>query len=253
MAVTIKAQDQMTLHDFSDGYAVNLTNESHTLIGNENGTLTSDITVTSQAQAFCGPESIPCTIDTSNLKSSNVKLTCVVTNNDGSGGGVPTLTFTAKTGLSGTSTVEIPIQIGSKSGTITINKVFSCSVNKRGQTGATGPQGQTGPQGDRGPQGQTGPQGDRGPQGNKGDKGEDALLLSLIASNGNAFRNNKGSTTLTAVLMKGGIPVTNIATYGTLKWYKDNELIPANNGKTTLTVNASEVNAQSTYSVKLEA
>jgi len=40
-----------------------------------------------------------------------------------------------------------------------------------------------------------------------GEKGEDPIVLVITSSNGNYFRNNQGSTTLTARLYTGGIEI----------------------------------------------
>lgn len=85
---------------------------------------------------------------------------------------------------------------------VTINKKFSFAVAKTGATGAKGDKGATGP---TGPQGDTGPTGPRGPQGNAG---ADAITVTITSSNGIIFKNNTGSTVLTAHVFKGSAEQT---------------------------------------------
>jgi hypothetical protein len=92
-----------------------------------------------------------------------------------------------------------------------------------------------------------------GKQGTQGNPGVDAILISITASNGNIFKNNSGSTILTAHVYKAGAEVTGSAltALGTIKWYKDGGSTAVGTG-TTLTVNASDVASKAVYEARLE-
>ena len=92
-----------------------------------------------------------------------------------------------------------------------------------------------------------------GTTGAQGNPGVDAILISITASNGNIFKNNSGSTILTAHVYKAGAEVTGnaLSALGTIKWYKDGATSAAGTG-TTLTVNASDVASKAVYEARLE-
>ena len=125
-----------------------------------------------------------------------------------------------------------------------------------GATGATGPQGPQGEKGDTGATGATGPQGPQGPTGATGSDGEDALTLSIASSNGTVFKNNSGSTILTAHVYKGGVEqsITDAGVCGTLgsvKWYKGSSATSIATAK-SITVSASDVTNSVVYTCQLE-
>ena len=100
-----------------------------------------------------------------------------------------------------------------------------------------------------------------GETGATGASGEDAILISISASNSAVFKNNQGDTTLTAHVYKAGVELSastnpTLASLGTLKWYKN----PTGaTGETavatgqTLTVYANQVTNKAVYEVRLEA
>ena len=92
-----------------------------------------------------------------------------------------------------------------------------------------------------------------GTTGAQGNPGVDAILISITASNGNIFKNNSGSTILTAHVYKAGAEVTGSAltALGTIKWYKDGGSSAVGTGA-TLTVNASDVSSKAVYEARLE-
>lgn len=99
--------------------------------------------------------------------------------------------------------------------------------------------------------GATGAKGDRG---DTGAAGADAILLGYTASNGVHFKNGSGTTTLTALVYKGGVQQTVndngvCGTLGTVKWYKDETLVGT--GK-QLVVNAEDVDSIAVFEVTLE-
>lgn len=119
----------------------------------------------------------------------------------------------------------------------------------KGETGAKGDKGATGP---TGPQGNTGPTGPRGPQGNAG---ADAITVTITSSNGIIFKNNTGSTVLTAHVFKGSaeqIIADNgtVSGLGTIKWYKGATLVSTSK---TYTVTAGAVDNSQAYTCQLEA
>ena len=128
-----------------------------------------------------------------------------------------------------------------------------------GDTGATGPQGPKGDTGEQGPKGDTGDTGATGPQGPKGDTGEtgaDAITLSITSSNGTVFKNNTGSTVLTAHIYKGGVEqsITDAGVCGTLgsvKWYKGTSTTVIATAK-SITVSSSDVTNAEVYTCQLE-
>ena len=95
--------------------------------------------------------------------------------------------------------------------------------------------------------------------GNKGDTGaagKDAIVLTITASNGIVFKNNTGSTTLTAHVYLGGVEqsITDAGVCGTLgsiKWYKGSSTTAVSTAK-TLTVSATDVVNSESYTCNLE-
>lgn len=102
--------------------------------------------------------------------------------------------------------------------------------------------------------GMMGATGAKGDKGDKGAAGEDAILIGYTASNGVHFKNGSGTTTLTALVYKGGVQqnITDAGVcegLGTVKWYKDGT--SAGTGK-QLVVNAEDVDGIAVYEVTLE-
>ena len=124
--MAIKATNQITLIDLTDGYSVVLTNENHTFIGTTNSVQGTQ-TTTCMIQALCGNEQVACSVGA--IKAPN-GLSIV---SDGKTP-MPTLTITATSALTSSGSVIIPIQIGD----VTISKTFSYSIAFRGNTGSNG-------------------------------------------------------------------------------------------------------------------
>lgn len=104
--------------------------------------------------------------------------------------------------------------------------------------------------------------GDKGSTGDKGDKGDtgaagaDAITLSITSSNGTVFKNNTGSTTLTAHVYKGGVEQTITAagvcgTLGSVKWYKGESTTAIATAK-SITVSATDITNAVVYTCQLE-
>lgn len=99
-------------------------------------------------------------------------------------------------------------------------------------------------------------------QGSTGAAGADAITVSITSSNGTVFKNNSGSTVLTAHVYKAGVEKTvNASTgvvadsLGTIKWYKGEGTQPSGWPKAagTLTVSASDVDNIQVYTCQLES
>ena len=98
--------------------------------------------------------------------------------------------------------------------------------------------------------------GTHGATGATGAAGADAIVMTITASNGTVFKNNSGSTVLTAHVFKGGVEqsITDAGVCGSLgsvKWYKGTSTTSVATAK-TLTVSASSVTNTETYKVQLE-
>lgn len=95
-----------------------------------------------------------------------------------------------------------------------------------------------------------------GKQGQQGAAGADAITMSITSSAGTVFKNNSGSTVLTAHVYKAGVEqsITDAGVCGSLgsvKWYKQGTTTAISTSK-TLTVNASDVVNVQAYTCQLE-
>ena len=127
--MAVKASNQITLIDLTDGYSVILTNDSYTFLGDTEGVAGTQ-TTKCQIQAMCGSEVVPCTVGSITTPTG---LSIVSDNKSPS----PTLTITATSALKLSGTVLIPVQIGD----ISISKAFSYSIAFRGSDGQDGEDG----------------------------------------------------------------------------------------------------------------
>jgi hypothetical protein len=96
----------------------------------------------------------------------------------------------------------------------------------------------------------------KGTNGKDGAAGADALTLTITSSNGTVFKNNSGSTILTAHVFKGAVEqsITDAGVCGSLgsiKWYKQGSSTAIKTAK-TLTVSASDVQNSIVYTAQLE-
>lgn len=133
--MAIKASNQISVIDITDGYSVILTNESHTFIGTTSTVKGTQSAVT-QILAMCGSKQVACSIGTVTAKGSSSLPTGISVVNDKDATS-PTLTITATSAVSSGGTLNIPVQIGD----VTINKLFSYTIAYTGATGAQGPSG----------------------------------------------------------------------------------------------------------------
>lgn len=97
----------------------------------------------------------------------------------------------------------------------------------------------------------------KGTNGTNGTNGKDAITVTITSSNGTIFKNNSGSTVLTAHVFKGAVEqsITDAGvvagSLGTIKWYKGNSTTSIATSK-TLTVAATEVLNSQVYTCQLE-
>lgn len=89
-----------------------------------------------------------------------------------------------------------------------------------------------------------------------GSNGADAITVTITSSNGTVFKNNSGSTVLTAHVFKGGVEQTITdagvcGSLGSIKWYKGESTTAVATAK-TLPVSASEVTNSVAYTCQLE-
>lgn len=93
-------------------------------------------------------------------------------------------------------------------------------------------------------------------KGTDGQKGADAITLTITSSNGTVFKNNSGSTVLTAHVFKGAVEqtITDAGVCGSLgkiKWYKGTSTTSIATAK-TYTVSADAVANSEVYTCQLE-
>lgn len=96
----------------------------------------------------------------------------------------------------------------------------------------------------------------KGINGTDGNDGQDAITLTITSSNGTVFKNNSGSTVLTAHVWKGSIEqsITDAGvcgSLGTIKWYKGSGASAVATSK-TYEVKASAVLNSEVYTCQLE-
>lgn len=98
--------------------------------------------------------------------------------------------------------------------------------------------------------------GTHGATGAQGAAGADAITVTITSSNGTIFKNNSGSTVLTAHVFKGAIEqsITDegvCGSLGSIKWYKQGSTTAIKTSK-TLSVSASDVTNSVVYTAQLE-
>lgn len=96
-----------------------------------------------------------------------------------------------------------------------------------------------------------------GKDGEDGQNGEDAITLTITSSNGTVFKNNSGSTILTAHVWKGSVEQAIsdngvCGSLGSIKWYKSGTTAPLATAK-SLTVSANDVTNSQAYTCQLES
>ena len=130
--MAIKAADQITIVDLTDGYSVSLTRDSVVFSGNAEGQVTSEQSTTTTIQALRGTETPTISVNPNNItKPTGINVTY--------NSSTYTLTITATVAVTASGSIVIPIDLdgGSSSGGVTIEKVFSYSINKTVATGTS--------------------------------------------------------------------------------------------------------------------
>ncbi len=229
--MAVKAADQVSIVDVTDAYSVILTSEAYTFLG-----------TTSAAKPGNCTTQVVCMQGANEVGFSIGSITCPTGISASVGTDGKTITITASSSMTQPGDVLIPVTVNGTD--VTVTKRFSCGL---ALTGANGAKGDTGAQG---PKGETGAQ---GPKGATGAAGADAITMAITTNNGTVFKNNNGSTTLTAHVYKAGAELTSqqIAQLGTIKWYKDGGTTSVGSGA-TLSVSASSVSSKAVYTAQLE-
>ena len=287
----IKATNQITIVDLSDAYSAMLTSEAYTFVGNVNGAGAGKTCVT-EAVAFCGTNQCPSV----NVAAKDIKcptgISAIVEN---SGTSAVKITFTttaniseaceaiipvtvdditinkkfsfavAKTGATGAKgeagvsvTNVTPYYLASASATGVKNtdtgfttvmqttdvtkkylwsyQLITYSNNTTSKTDAV----------------------IISTHGATGAKGDDAISLTITTSNGNMFKNNTGTTVLTAHVFKGAVEQTIsdagvvAGGLGTVKWTYDKGGTTETKAAKTLTVSDKDVLNAQTFTCELE-
>ena len=96
-----------------------------------------------------------------------------------------------------------------------------------------------------------------GAKGDTGATGADAVAMTITASNGTIFKNNNGSTVLTAHVYVGGVekPITDAGVcsgVGTVKWYISTNMSTVVSTSKTLTVTAQSITNSISYIAQCE-
>ena len=287
----IKATNQITIVDLSDAYSVMLTSEAYTFVGNVNGAGAGKTCVT-EAVAFCGTNQCPSV----NVAAKDIKcptgISAIVEN---SGTSAVKITFTTTANIAEACEAIIPVTVdditinkkfsfavakmgatGAKGDAgVSITNVTPYYLASASATGVKNT--------DTGfttvmqttdvtkkylwsyqlitYSNNTTSKTDAviiSTHGATGAKGDDAVSLTITTSNGNVFKNNTGTTVLTAHVFKGAVEQTIsdagvvAGGLGTVKWTYDNGGTTETKAAKTLTVSAKDVLNAQTYTCELE-
>ena len=229
--MAVKAADQVSIVDVTDAYSVILTSEAYTFLG----------TTTAAKPGSC-TTTVVCMQGANEVGFSIGSITCPTGISASVGTDGKTITITASSSMTQPGDVLIPVTVNGTD--VTITKRFSCGLALTGATGAKG---------DPGAKGEPGKQGPQGEPGATGAPGADAITMAITTDNGTVFKNNNGSTTLTAHVYRAGAELSSqdVAKLGTIKWYKDGSTTSVGSGA-TLSVSASSVSSKAVYTAKLE-
>lgn len=224
--MAIKASDQISIVDVTDAYSVILTSEAYTFDGGTSGAA-SGLTCTTQAVAYCGNSQCQTVSVTAADITCPTGISASVTNDNSS---AVTITFSTIDTISAACEASIPVVVDG----ITVNKKFSFAVAKAGSQGVKGDKGDTGA------------------------AGADAITMNITSSAGTVFKNNSGSTILTAHVYVAGVEQTIsdagvvVNGLGSVKWYEGTSTTAVATAA-TLTVSASDVTNAVVYTCQLEA
>lgn len=287
--MAIKAADQITLIDVTDAYSVMLTSEAYTFVGGVSG-VSAGQTCSTEAVAYCGqnqcssvtvdakvitcPTGISATVENSGTAKAKITFTTTATVSTACEATIPVVVdgitvnkkfsfAVAKAGMNGQNGTSVTIT----------SKSVTYQVGTSGTTAPTGTWSPTVPAVENGKFLWTKTyvkysdgnettsygvsyKGTNGTNGKDGAAGADAITLTITSSNGIVFKNNNGSTVLTAHVFKGGMEQTITdagvcGSLGSIKWYKGTSTTAIKTAK-TLTVSASDVKNSQPYSCQLE-
>ena len=290
--MAIKSADQITIVDVTDAYSVILTSEAYTFVGNTSGA-PSGLTCTTQAVAYCGTNQCTKVNVTAADIECPTGISAAVTS---SGTAAPTITFTTTATITTACEATIPVVVdgitvnkkfsfavakqgnqgatgATGKGIKSVTNYFLTTSSASGVTTSTSGWSTT-------PTATTTTNkyiwcyqkitytdnttsnttpaiiGTHGATGAPGADGADAITLSITSSNGTVFKNNTGTTVLTAHVYKGGVEQTITdagicGSLGSIKWYKGTSTTAVATAK-TLTVSAADVTNTVAYTCRLE-
>lgn len=291
----IKAADQLTILDVTDAYSVMLTSEAYTFIGNTSGA-PSGMSCITEVVAFCGtnqctsvsvnkgsiilPSGISAAVEGSGTNKVKITFTTTATISSACEATIPVVVdgitvnkkfsfAVAKAGVNGQDGKD-----GANGTSVTVS-----STDVTYQTSSSGTEAPTGSWSPTVPSVGYGQflwtrtkvtysdgksttsysvsyKGTNGTNGKDGANGADAITLTVTSSNGIIFKNNSGSTVLTAHVFKGAAEQTvadngTVSGIGVVKWYKVGGSSPIATAK-TLTVSAADVTNAQAYTCQLE-
>lgn len=278
--MAIKSADQITIVDVTDAYSVMLTSEAYTFVGGVSG-VGSGQACSTEAVAYCGSNQCAAV----NVTVGDIVCpTGISAKVENSGTSKVKITFTTTATISTSCEATIPVVVDG----ITVNKKFSFAVAKAGQNGTSvtvksnsvtyqaSASGTTTPTGSWSTTVPTVPNGQFlwtktvvtysdgksttsysvSYKGTNGVNGEDAISMTITSSNGTVFKNNSGSTVLTAHVYKGGVEQTVTeagvcGSLGTVKWYKAGSTTAVATAN-TYTISAEDVKNSVVITAQLE-
>lgn len=284
--MAIKSADQITIVDVTDAYSVILTSETYTFVGGSGGVAAGQ-SCTTEAVAFCGSNQC------SSVNVTAADIVCptgISARVENSGTSKVKITFNTTATIAVACEATIPVVVDG----ITVNKKFSFAVAKAGTNGHNGTSVtvkstsvtyQVGTSGTTKPTGEWSPDipsvgngqylwtktvvsysdgtsttsysvSYKGTNGTNGKNGEDAITMTITSSNGTVFKNNTGSTVLTAHVFVGGVEqsITDAGicgNYGSVKWYKAGSTNAVATAK-TYTISAANVDNMLAITAQLE-
>ena len=286
----IKSADQITIIDVTDAYSVMLTSETYTFIGNTNGVAVGASCET-EAVAFCGTNQCSSVSVNKDNVVCPTGITAAISNN---GTSKVKVTFTTNAVISTACEATIPVVVdgvtvnkkfsfavalkgatgdtgATGKGIVSVTNYYLASASATGVDTSTAGWTTTMQTTDTNKkylwcyQTITYTSGDPtkttpviiGTHGATGGKGDDAITLTITASNGTVFKNSLGITILTAHVFKGAVEqtITDAGVVsnglGTIKWYKGSGTTAVSTSK-TYEVKASAVDNSEVFTCQLE-
>lgn len=291
----IKSSNQLTIIDVTDAYSVILTSEAYTFVGNTTGA-PSGLSCTTQAVAYCGsnqctsvnvtagdiicPTGISATVSNSGSTAPTITFNTTATIKDACEATIPVVVdgitvnkkfsfAVAKTGATGD---RGPTGNTGK-GISKVETYYLTTTASSGVTTSTSGWSTTPTATDTSKKyiwayqkttytnGSTATStpaiiGTHGATGATGAAGKDAIVLTITSSNGTVFKNNSGSTVLTAHVYVGGVEQTITdagvcGSLGSIKWYVGNSTTAVATAK-SYTVTAENITNTQMYTAQLE-